>query len=110
MEEVEVRTIFAENLKRLRKQKGLSQMKLANEIQMAFTFISDIENCRKWISPETLARFATFFKVPISTFFAVDTVVSDDYKNIISNIFVDTLCNEVVKTIKDVENRFCPNL
>lgn len=47
MEETEVRKKFAENLKRLRKQKGLSQLKFSNEIQMAFTFINDIENCKK---------------------------------------------------------------
>ena len=72
MEEIEVRQIFADNLKRLRKQKGLSQLKLSNEMQMAFTFINDIENCKKWVSPETLARFATFFNVPVSTFFSTN--------------------------------------
>ena len=72
MNEIEVRKIFAENLKKLRKQKGLSQLKLSNEMQMAFTFINDIENCKKWVSPETIARFATFFGVPISTFFQDD--------------------------------------
>ena len=46
MEEIEVRQIFAKNLKQLRKQKGLSQLRLSNELQMAFTFINDIENCK----------------------------------------------------------------
>ena len=72
MEEIEVRRIFAENLKKLRKQKGLSQLKLSNEMQIAFTFINDIENCKKWVSPETIARFATFFGVPVSAFFQDD--------------------------------------
>ncbi len=104
MKEMEVRAIFAENLKKLRKQKGLSQLKLANEIQMAFTFINDIENCKKWVSPETLARFATFFGVPVSAFFTAD---NENSGNTISNLFVNTLCDEVVKTIKDVGERFC---
>ncbi|MBE6347548.1 MAG: helix-turn-helix transcriptional regulator [Spirochaetaceae bacterium] len=51
---------FAKNLKKIRKLKGLSQLKLANELQMAFTFINDIENCKKWVSPETLAKFSPF--------------------------------------------------
>ena len=63
MEEMEIRKIFANNLKKIRKLKGLSQLKLANELQMAFTFINDIENCKKWVSPETLAKFSTFFEV-----------------------------------------------
>ena len=103
MEEKEVREILAENLKKLRKRKGLSQLKLANEIQMAFTFINDIENCKKWISPETLARFATFFGVPVSAFFSTETEKSG---NKIPDMFLNTICDEVVKTIKDVEERF----
>ena len=69
MEEIEVRRIFAENLKKLRKQKGLSQLKLSNEMQIAFTFINDIENCKKWVSPETIARFATFLEFLFLLFF-----------------------------------------
>ena len=42
---------------------------------MAFTFINDIENCKKWVSPETLARFATFFGVPVSAFFSNEVSV-----------------------------------
>ena len=103
MEEIDVRNILAKNLKRLRKQKGLSQLKLSNEIQMAFTFINDIENCKKWVSPETLARFASFFDVPISTFF-IDENEND--KNEVSDLFINTICDEVVKTIKDVRKRF----
>ena len=103
MEEIEVRQIFADNLKRLRKQKGLSQLKLSNEMQMAFTFINDIENCKKWVSPETLARFATFFNVPVSTFFSTDEENAD---SVIQASFVNTVCDEVVKTIKNVEERF----
>lgn len=103
MEEIEVRTIFAKNLKKLRKQKGLSQFKLANEIQMAFTFINGIENCKKWVSPETLTRFATFFEVPVSAFFAAE---NENQENVISDVFVSTICDEAVKTIKNVEERF----
>ena len=97
MEEIEVRRIFAENLKKLRKQKGLSQLKLSNEMQIAFTFINDIENCKKWVSPETIARFATFFGVPVSAFFQDDI---DGTNN--SN----EKTNFIIKTILEVGERF----
>ncbi|MCM1320573.1 MAG: helix-turn-helix domain-containing protein [Bacteroides sp.] len=103
MDEKEVRQTLAENLKKFRKQRGLSQMKLANSLQMAFTFINDIENCKKWVSPETLARFATFFGVPISAFFALpseDTAQSD------IAFFVQTLSAELTQKIQEVEERF----
>lgn len=105
MEEIEVRKVFAENLKKLRKQKGLSQLKLSNELQMAFTFINDIENCKKWVSPETIARFATFFDVPISTFFQLD-LEEKNSKNKKIDFIVKTIAEEISKTIEDVGERF----
>ncbi|MGN0739823.1 MAG: helix-turn-helix domain-containing protein [Treponema sp.] len=105
MEEIEVRRIFAENLKKLRKQKGLSQLKLSNEIQMAFTFINDIENCKKWVSPETIARFATFFDVPVSTFFCMDNE-SSNTGSLNTDFLVKTISDEVTKTIFEVGERF----
>ncbi len=107
MEEIEVRTIFAENLKKLRKQKGLSQLKLSNEMQMAFTFINDIENCKKWVSPETIARFATFFEVPVSTFFTAEETQGGSHFN--TDFFVKTISDEVRKTILKVGERFKEN-
>ena len=107
MEEIEVRTIFAENLKKLRKQKGLSQLKLSNEMQMAFTFINDIENCKKWVSPETIARFATFFEVPVSTFFTAEEAQDGSHFN--TDFFVKTISDEVRKTILKVGERFKEN-
>lgn len=104
MEGIEVRKVLAENLKTLRKQKGLSQLKFSNEIGMAFTFINDIENCKKWVSPETIAKFASFFDVPVSTFF-------DDKSNSSNNksqneFIIKTISEEVQKTIFKVGERF----
>lgn len=105
MKEIEIRQIFANNLKKIRKQKGFSQLKLSNELQMAFTFINDIENCRKWVSPETLAKFATFFEVPVSYFFAEEEGQKST-STITNEIFVKTISEEVTKTIQNVSNRF----
>ncbi len=103
MEEIEIRQILANNLKKLRKQRGLSQLKLSNEIKMAFTFINDIENCKKWVSPETLARLSTFFDVPVSYFFQEE----ENYKVSINNeVFLKTLTDEVSATINNISKRF----
>lgn len=104
MEEMEIRQIFADNLKKIRKQRGLSQLKLSNEIQMAFTFINDIENCKKWVSPETLARFSTFFEVPVSYFFQDNE--NELNTNITDEVFIKTISEEVTKTIQSVSKRF----
>ena len=104
MEEMEIRQIFADNLKKIRKQRGLSQLKLSNEIQMAFTFINDIENCKKWVSPETLARFSTFFEVPVSYFFQDNE--NEINRNITDEVFIKTISEEVTKTIQSGRKRF----
>ena len=105
MEEIEVRRIFAENLKKLRKQKGLSQLKLSNEMQIAFTFINDIENCKKWVSPETIARFETFKGDTVSAFFQ-DDIDGTNNNNEKTNFIIKTISEEVTKTILEVGERF----
>lgn len=63
MTEKDIKGLFGYNIKRLRKSKGLSQMELANRLDMHFTFISDIENGKKWVSPETIAKIASLLNV-----------------------------------------------
>lgn len=63
MTEKDVKDLFGYNLKRIRKERKLSQMDLANQLDMHFTFISDIENGKKWVSPETIAKISTLLNV-----------------------------------------------
>lgn len=102
MESIEVRQILADNIKRLRKQKGLSQLKLAVELDLAMTFVSDIENCKKWVSPETLAKLASFFDVPVSELFSSPSLSQNDN----SKMFIKILSDELHNTIENVKNRF----
>ena len=63
MTEKDIKELFGYNIKRLRKARSLSQMELANRLDMHFTFISDIENGKKWVSPETVAKIASLLNV-----------------------------------------------
>lgn len=103
MTENEVREVFSNNLKRLRKQRGLSQLKLANELQMAMTFINDIENCKKWVSPETLAKFSTFFNVPVADLFLEEKKSKQKQENFVK-IISEELHQAIEKTVKRFEN------
>ena len=112
MDEMEVRKTLSHNLRRLRKQRGLSQLKLANELNMAMTFISDIENCKKWVSPTTLALFASFFGVSVCELFSPDESRSQQdepgsmtVQNSLRT-FSAILQKEVQNTITDVCGRF----
>lgn len=63
MTENDIKELLGYNIKRLRKAKNLSQMELAERLDMHFTFISNIENGKKWVSPETIAKIASLLNV-----------------------------------------------
>lgn len=63
MTEKDIKDLFGYNLKKIRKSRNLSQIEFANQLDMHFTFISDIENGKKWVSPETLAKISSFFNI-----------------------------------------------
>lgn len=69
MEESEVKDLFGYNLKRIRKERNVSQMQLAESVNMVFTFISDIENGKKWISAETISKLSVALDVEPYQFF-----------------------------------------
>lgn len=106
MTEMEVRKILAQNLKKLRKQFGLSQQKLANELQMAMTFINDIENCKKWVSPETLAKFSLFFNVPVGTLFTEETSSKENQYKPQKENFIKIITDELHRTIDKTADKF----
>ncbi|MDR1251403.1 MAG: helix-turn-helix domain-containing protein [Treponema sp.] len=56
MTELEIRGILGQNVKKYRKVKKFSQEKLAEILDIAPNFLSDIENGKKWVSPTTMAK------------------------------------------------------
>lgn len=59
----DIRDTFGSNLKRYRQLKGLSQLSLATDVDLAHNFINDIEKGKKWVSPETIALLAEALNV-----------------------------------------------
>lgn len=55
---------LSENIRFYRKKSGLSQLKLAYQIEMSPSYLNDIENGRQYISMKMLERLAEFFKIP----------------------------------------------
>jgi transcriptional regulator with XRE-family HTH domain len=66
---LEIRRTFAKNLKRLRENRHISQLDLSSMTGLAHNFINDIENCKKWISTDTLAKFAAALEAQPFQFF-----------------------------------------
>ena len=77
----DVKNLFGNNLKRLRKNKKMSQMQLADIVGMTFTFISDIENGKKWVSPESISKLAEALDVEVYYLFLPEGFVQPDDRN-----------------------------
>tara|TARA_R110001632_G_scaffold213965_2_gene340413 strand:- start:808 stop:1041 length:234 start_codon:yes stop_codon:yes gene_type:complete len=56
-------------IKELRENNNLSQLQLANEVDLSKTHLGRIERAESNVTVETLNRIAVFFNVPITFFF-----------------------------------------
>ena len=70
MKEIEVRQILSFNIKQFRKRKGLSQAKLAEKVKISTNYLSDIETCRGWVSPLSLAKLAGALEIEVFELFS----------------------------------------
>ncbi|MDR2073018.1 MAG: helix-turn-helix domain-containing protein [Spirochaetaceae bacterium] len=59
----DIREIFSRNLRLFRTRKNLSQFALSNLAGLAHNFVNDIENRKKWVSPDTIAKLMTVLEV-----------------------------------------------
>lgn len=59
----ELNGIYIQNIKRFRLQKNFSQETLAEKAEISPSFLSDIENGKKWGSFETLASLANALEI-----------------------------------------------
>lgn len=65
-----LRTVLAENLRRLRGERGLSQEDLADAAKLDRTYISALERCRYAASIDVLERLASALAVDASRLLA----------------------------------------
>ena len=63
---------FAEKIKSLRKERGLTQIQLAQAANMSLGVIADVESGRRTPSKQVAKSLAEFFHVPVQTFIIED--------------------------------------
>jgi transcriptional regulator with XRE-family HTH domain len=98
----DIRLLVAKNLKRLREQQGVSQMTLAGMAGLTHNFINDIENCKKWLSPKTLAKLTSALKVQPFQFFLDETQWNVDERN----IYLDNFSDAVLKWVGEQRTQY----
>lgn len=69
MKSSEIQIRLAENLKRVRKQKKLTQFELAEKARISDETIKNIELCKTWTSEKTLSQITDALEIDIHTLF-----------------------------------------
>ncbi|GHV05913.1 hypothetical protein FACS189485_13600 [Spirochaetia bacterium] len=100
--EQSIRLLFAKNLKHLREQRRLSQMELSGITGITFNFINSIENCKKWVSPKTIAALASALNVKPHQFF-IDEKLWDASER---DIYLDNFSNEILKWVGEQRTQY----
>jgi transcriptional regulator with XRE-family HTH domain len=105
MKEQEIRDILGKNIKKYRKQLKMSQEKLAEHIDIAPNFLSDIENGRKWISPNTLAKLTEALHINIGELFQMEETLPKEVTEILTKYAHEALA-KVDKSLIDLRNYY----
>ena len=102
---VNIRSLFSKNVKRLRSIANISQVNLAAETGLTHNFINDIENGKKWVSPETIGKLSAALKAEPYQFFISDSKWNNQGAEMFS-IYLNDFQNSFVKMIRDYRIRF----
>lgn len=72
MNQDDVRKVLSQNIKKRRKELGITQSKLAELADISEPYMNDIERCQTWISDKTLAKLACALNLAIHELFISD--------------------------------------
>jgi transcriptional regulator with XRE-family HTH domain len=104
---VEIRRIFARNLRRLRGLQNISQLDLSSMTGLTHNFINDIENCKKWISSETLAKFSSALKAQPYQFF-LSEIQAEEFEADPMGLYREDFVDMFQKAISDWMENYLP--
>jgi len=105
MTEKELRNILSINLKRYRNYRKFTQEQLAEKLDISIPFLSDIENCRKWISPNTLVKLADTLGVEPHELFKPEQPLSPT-TTIALEKWSEEIIDAVTTTVKNIKKHY----
>ena len=94
-----LRNIFIDNIKKYRKQNGLSQMALAEKCKTATSYIGEIEIGKKFPSVEMIQKIAAALEVPPYKLFMEK---DDEHLDALSPEAKQELISSLQKSIADI--------
>jgi transcriptional regulator with XRE-family HTH domain len=103
MDENLVCELLGRSIKRFRNRYKWSQEVLAEKIDISSNFLSNIENGKAWVSPKTVAKLASTFKVSPYELFMPENNLPAASANILSqyNQDVKELLHSALDEIRD---------
>ena len=105
MEEVNIRKIFGENVKRYRKQQGFSQEQLAEKLEISTNHLSVIETGTKFVTYKLLEKIILELDVlPSSLFQSTQTALND---NSLQNRINNVINQEIELTSERIKAKLC---
>ena len=105
MTEHELRGILSRNIKWYRHSRNLSQADLAEKLDISVNFLCNIENGNRWISSQTLVKFASALNIePYELFKPAGALPSD--MPLILNKCLDEAVVAVTQTINQIRGYY----
>jgi transcriptional regulator with XRE-family HTH domain len=104
----DINLLFGKNLKRIRTQKNVSQLTLANMADLTHNFINDIENGRKWISPDTLAKLSNALEIEPYQFFS-PTLAPLGIDTEFITTYLDDMEDSFIKMVNELRGHYLPD-
>jgi len=102
---IDIKEIFAENLRKKRRKRGLTQEKLAEKAEMSLQYLALLEMGRKFPSGEMLEKLATALDIETYELLAVAPSATSELERLHQTIVTDMkqIVKEAIKeTISDV--------
>jgi len=104
---IDIKEIFAENLRKIRRKKGLTQEKLAEKANMSLQYLALLEIARKFPSGEMLERLANALDIETYELLAVAPSPQNELEQLrkeikddIKNAFGEKLEQAITNVIK----------
>jgi len=107
MTEQELRDILSSNIKRHRQSRNLSQADLAEKLDISVNFLCNIENGNRWVSPQTLVKFASALNIePYELLKPAEALPHD--MPLILNKCLDEAVVAVTQTLNQIRGYYIP--
>jgi transcriptional regulator with XRE-family HTH domain len=105
MTEQDLRGILSANIKRYRHSRNLSQAGLAEKLDISVNFLCNIENGNKWVSPQTLVKFAAALNIEPYELFKPEEALPPDLP-LVLNKCLDEAVVAVTKTLNQIRGYY----